>query len=61
MNKYLKFKELASGILALGAGPTFAHENHGLYGSHWHATDVIGFVVAAVARAIAFWYSVSGK
>jgi hypothetical protein len=34
-----------------------AHEGHGLYGSHWHATDVLGFVGAAAAVAVAIWLS----
>jgi hypothetical protein len=37
--------------------PTLAHEGHGLYGSHWHATDVLGFVGAAAAVAVAIWLS----
>jgi hypothetical protein len=39
--------------------PTLAHEGHGLYGSHWHATDVLGFVgVGAVAAVVAaIWLS----
>lgn len=35
---------LLSGALPhLGA---WAHEGHGLHGSHWHATDTLGFIVA---------------
>ena len=37
--------------------PAFAHEGHGLFGSHWHATDVLGFVGAAAAVAVAIWLS----
>ena len=37
--------------------PTLAHEGHGLFGSHWHATDVLGFVGAAAAVAVAIWLS----
>ncbi len=32
-----------------------AHEGHGLGGTHWHATDVLGFVVVAVLIAVAIW------
>jgi len=32
-----------------------AHEGHGLFGPHWHATDAWGFVVAAAAGALAWW------
>jgi hypothetical protein len=39
--------------------PTLAHEGHGLYGSHWHATDVLGFVGVGAAAAVvaAIWLS----
>ena len=36
--------------------PAFAHEGHGLLGSHWHATDALGFVAAGVAVAAAIWW-----
>jgi len=61
MKKHLKLIKLTSGIMALGTGSVFAHPGHGLYGSHWHVTDVIGFVGVAVAIAIALWLSESGK
>ena len=35
---------------------TFAHEGHGLGGTHWHATDALGFVVAAALIAAAFYF-----
>ncbi|MEK6668592.1 hypothetical protein [uncultured Aquabacterium sp.] len=35
--------------------PAWAHEGHGLSGtSHWHGTDVLGFV-GAIAVATAIW------
>ena len=42
------------------SAPAMAHEGHGLFGSHWHATDVLGFVGVVVAIAVALWWS-SGK
>ena len=45
-------------LLALAAAQVAqAHEGHGLPGSsHWHASDVLGFVlIAAVAAGIAWW------
>ena len=34
-----------------------AHDGHGLGGSaHWHATDVLGFVVAAALVAVAVYF-----
>ena len=40
----------------LAALPALAHEGHGLFGSHWHATDALGFVGAAAAAALAIWW-----
>lgn len=36
--------------------PVAAHEGHGLAGGHWHATDVLGFVVVGLL-ALAIWRS----
>ena len=36
---------------------TFAHEGHGLFGSHWHATDALGFVAVAAVVVVAVWWS----
>jgi Co/Zn/Cd efflux system component len=45
-------------FLSFGAIPHFgawAHEGHGLSGSHWHASDALGFVAALVV-GVAAWY-----
>ena len=45
-------------LLTLAAAhAAHAHEGHGLDGaSHWHASDVLGFIlVAAVAAGIVWW------
>lgn len=44
--------------LALSMSPvaSFAHEGHGLFGSHWHATDVWGFVALAGIVGAALWF-----
>jgi hypothetical protein len=35
-----------------------AHEGHGIEGaSHYHATDVWGFVSIAVAAAVVWWFT----
>ena len=39
--------------LAASAG-AWAHEGHGMEGSHWHATDVWGLL--ALAAAVALYY-----
>ena len=44
---------------ALLAAPwvAVAHDGHGVGGSHWHATDAMGFVVAVAAAAAALWFT----
>jgi hypothetical protein len=34
-----------------------AHDGHGQAGMHWHATDVLGFVVVGLLIALAAWRS----
>jgi hypothetical protein len=41
--------------------PLFAHENHGLENSHWHATDSWGFVALAAMVALAIWLGRGSK
>jgi len=41
-------------VLACLHAPVWAHEGHGLWGSHWHATDVLGFAVV-IALALGAW------
>jgi len=50
----------AQAILACPAA-VFAHEGHGLSGTHWHATDAWGFAVLAGLVALAVWLSRGGK
>ena len=38
-------------------GLAWAHEGHGLTGSHWHATDVWGFALALAVAAVMWWWS----
>jgi hypothetical protein len=38
------------------ASNAFAHDGHGLGGHHWHATDVLGFVIAAALVAVAVYF-----
>ena len=47
----------ALGLMALPALAR-AHEGHGLEGAHhWHATDSVGWIAAAVAIALGVWLS----
>jgi Co/Zn/Cd efflux system component len=32
-----------------------AHDGHGLEGSHWHASDTLGFVAVLVVVAAVWW------
>lgn len=46
--------------LALIAAATsaVAHSGHGLAGDHhWHATDALGYLLAAAAVAAAIWWA----
>ena len=39
------------------ANTAMAHDGHGLGGStHWHASDALGFVIAAALVAAAFYF-----
>ena len=38
------------------ANTAMAHDGHGLGGTHWHPTDVLGFVVAAALVAAAVYF-----
>jgi hypothetical protein len=49
-------KTLLASFAAWTAPLAFAHEGHGLEGSHGHATDAVGLVVALVAVAAALWF-----
>ena len=48
-------KSLLTTVLASSAIAAQAHEGHGLFGSHWHATDALGFVAAAALVVVAIW------
>ncbi len=52
---------LATFAVSTGASSVFAHDGHGLAGSHWHSTDVLGFVAVACLAALAVWLSRRGK
>ena len=50
-------KATALAGLLFTSGSALAHEGHGLFGSHWHATDALGFVAVAAVVAVAVWLS----
>ena len=45
---------IVTGATAL---PVLAHDGHGLFGAHWHATDALGFVAAAGLIGLVVWLS----
>jgi hypothetical protein len=55
LSKTLKL--IAASAVFTWATSTFSHETHGLTGSHWHATDALGFVAVAALVAVAWWLS----
>jgi hypothetical protein len=58
----MKKLKLPTALLVLSASSlAFAHDDHGLLGSHWHATDVWGFMALGGAIAVALWLSRGGK
>ena len=48
---------IAAPALSTASNTVFAHDGHGLMGSHWHATDVLGFVLVGGLSALAIWFS----
>ncbi len=48
-------------ILATLSAGAFAHDGHGLSGSHWHATDTAGLLLVGGVAALALWLSRGGK
>ncbi len=42
-------------VLTLLAGTAAAHAGHGFGGPHWHASDLFGPVLLAVAGAATWW------
>ena len=49
-------KHLPFLLISLATAAAHAHDGHGPSGAHWHATDVAGFVIAAVALAALAWW-----
>jgi hypothetical protein len=48
---------IASYAVSTGASTSFAHDGHGLTGSHWHATDSWGFVAMLGVVVVTLWLS----
>ena len=39
----------------LAASPSWAHEGHGLAGTHWHASDTLGLLLVGGVAALLVW------
>ena len=61
MHKSITIKFIATLYAVAAVNPVFAHDGHGLSGTHWHPTDVWGFVALGGAIAVALWLSRGGK
>jgi predicted alpha/beta hydrolase len=61
MRKSFTIKLIAIQAIITPATAIFAHDGHNLSGSHWHASDVFGFVILAAAIGMAFWFGRGGK
>jgi hypothetical protein len=46
---------IAACALSTVSSSAFSHPNHGMQGSHWHSTDVLGFVAVACLVGLAYW------
>jgi hypothetical protein len=54
-------QSLAAMAMLSASSAALSHDEHGLHGSHWHATDVWGFVALGAAIALALWLSRGGR
>ncbi|MDP2263437.1 MAG: hypothetical protein Q8K24_09805 [Hydrogenophaga sp.] len=57
----MKSRSLLALVSSLIALPALAHDGHGLFGAHWHATDALGFVGVGLLVGLAVWLSKGGK
>ena len=55
----LRSAAVALALLA-AHGLALAHDGHGMQGSHWHATDLLGLVFGLAIAALV-WRSRGGK
>ena len=47
-------------VLAPMTGAALAHDGHGMEGSHWHATDLVGLIIGLGVAALT-WRSRGNK
>jgi hypothetical protein len=61
MRKLLTTKLIAIQAIITTATSIHAHDGHSLTSSHWHASDVFGFVILAAAISLTLWFGRGGK
>lgn len=61
MSKSFAIKIIAIEVIITPARVLFAHDWHGFEGAHWHASDVFGFALLAVAIGVSLWFGRGGK
>ena len=61
MNPKHALKIIAACAIPTWATAVFAHDGHAMAGTHWHATDVWGFVAMTGVLALAIWLSRGDK
>ena len=61
MGKLFTIKFIAIQAIITPATSVFAHDGHGMQGSHWHTSDTFGFVIFAAAIAISLWFGRGSK
>jgi hypothetical protein len=59
--KFMKLKSAFAGALASASGMALAHDGHGMFGAHWHATDTVGLLLVGGIAALVFWFWRGGK
>ena len=61
MKKLFTIKLIAIQSIITTATNIFAHDRHGLQGSHWHTSDVFGFTILAAAIGLTLWFGRGGR
>jgi len=56
-----RLKPTLAALLTIATASAHAHDGHGLGGSHWHATDTLGFVGVVLAIGLVWWFSRGGR
>lgn len=61
MSLQFTIKTISAYTLSTVATAALSHEGHGMDGSHWHSTDVWGFVALGGMIVLGLWLSRGGK